>query len=199
MKAKTAMRAMIGLSLVAGTFVATRPANATVLKNFVNEFAVNGAGGGQTGWCMGVAAGNPASGTPLILWDCNGNADQNWTPATFWGSFVQLKSGINSGLCAGLTNGSTSNGTQLRNITCHGTPNASDDQGWLAVFQTFDATGHVCNIYQNEKYHSQIAGHNPPLAERVFGASGGAGFVKNGTNVILWDQNGNSDQTWCSY
>ena len=197
MKAKTALRAMIGLSLVAGTVVATRPANATVLKNFVNEYATNGAGG--QGWCMGVSGGNPASGTPLIVWDCNGNADQNWTPATFWGSFIQLKSGINSSLCAGLSGGATSNGTQLKNISCHLTPNGSDDQGWLPVFATWDATGHSCNIYQNEKYHSQIAGHNPPLPERVFGASGGAGNVKNGTNIILWDQNGNSDQTWCSY
>ena len=193
---RTAMRAMVGMSLVSGLLVASNPASAGTLKNLVNEYLANGAPGGATGWCMGVTAGNPASGTPLITWACNGDADQNWTPATFWSSFVQLKNGINPILCAGLANGSTNEGTQLQNITCHTTPNASDDQGWLPVFSQYDPTGHVCNTYWNEKYYSQSRGVG---AQRVFGVSGGAGHVTNGTNIILWHANGSSDQTWCSY
>ena len=185
---KTVMRALVGVSVLAGTLIVTRPANA-VLKDLVNEFTVTSSG---TGWCMGVAGGNPAPGTSLILWQCNGNADQNWTPATFWGSYIQLKNGINSGLCAGLAGGATNNGTQLQNNTCH-SPNSADDQGWLPIFQMWDATGHACNIYQNQKYFSQTGG------QRVFGVSGGAGFVKNGTNIILWDYLGHSDQIWCTY
>jgi hypothetical protein len=180
-------RVLMGLSVVAGTLVATRPANA-VLKDLVNEFTTTSTG---TGWCMGVAGGNPAPGTSLILWQCNGNADQNWTPATFWGSYVQLRNGINSNLCAGLAGGSTNNGTQLQNNTCH-SPNSSDDQGWLPQFFMWDATGHACNYYKNQK--AAAAG-----LTRVFGVSGGAGFVKNGTNIILWDYLAHSDQIWCTY
>jgi hypothetical protein len=30
------------------------------------------------GYCMGVAGGDMTSGTSVIQWDCNGNADQTW-------------------------------------------------------------------------------------------------------------------------
>jgi len=54
------------MGLVLAACFATPSANAFTLHNF------------QTGLCLGVAAGNPASGTALVTWTCDGTSSQQW-------------------------------------------------------------------------------------------------------------------------
>lgn len=42
----------------------------------------DGAIRGLAGKCLDVAGANPANGTPIILWDCHGEANQRWTLAS---------------------------------------------------------------------------------------------------------------------
>jgi hypothetical protein len=32
----------------------------------------------QTNYCLGVRAGTPTVGTTLVVWPCDGSANQNW-------------------------------------------------------------------------------------------------------------------------
>ena len=38
--------------------------------------------GAQSGRCLDVTGAATAGGTPVELWDCNGQANQSWTPTT---------------------------------------------------------------------------------------------------------------------
>jgi hypothetical protein len=68
--------------------------------------------------CLGVAGGVLTQGAPLIIWDCNGNADQKWNTITaeslnapFPGCFVF--SDGQSGQVMGVTAGNVVNGTRV--------------------------------------------------------------------------------------
>lgn len=39
----------------------------------------------SNGQCLGVAGGDVTNGRPIILWGCNGNADQTWTAVSVYG------------------------------------------------------------------------------------------------------------------
>jgi pimeloyl-ACP methyl ester carboxylesterase len=75
--------------------------------------------------CIGVRNGNSESGTPLILWECNGNADQKWS-LTSQGSLQGL-----AGKCIGVRNGNSESGTPLILWECNG----NADQRWLLTSQ----------------------------------------------------------------
>jgi uncharacterized protein YkwD len=69
---------------------------------------------GISGKCVDVRAANPASGTPVQLYDCNGTNAQQWTGAPD-GSIHAL------GKCMDVTFSGTANGTLVQLWDCNGT------------------------------------------------------------------------------
>ncbi|WP_315974651.1 lectin [Micromonospora sp. MA102] len=70
---------------------------------------------GLGGKCVDVAGANPANGTPVQLWDCNGSAAQAWTVGNADGSVRAL------GKCLDVTAASTSDGAKVQLYDCNGT------------------------------------------------------------------------------
>ncbi|MBM0224696.1 MULTISPECIES: chitosanase [Micromonospora] len=65
--------------------------------------------------CVDVAGANPANGTPVQLWDCNGTAAQAWTVGNADGSVRAL------GKCLDVTAASTADGAKVQLYDCNGT------------------------------------------------------------------------------
>ncbi len=72
---------------------------------------------GVGGRCLDVTGNNPRSGTPVELWDCNGGANQSWTPAPD-GTLRGL-----AGKCLDVAGGNANDGTHLILWDCTGAPN----------------------------------------------------------------------------
>ncbi|WP_406864406.1 family 16 glycosylhydrolase [Streptomyces sp. HUAS MG47] len=95
---------------------------------------------GLGGKCVDVAGANPANGTPVQLYDCNGTAAQKWTVNSD-GSIRAL------GKCLDVTAGSTADGAQLQLYDCNGTGaqkwrvEAARDLVNVAADKCLDATG----------------------------------------------------------
>jgi chitosanase len=70
---------------------------------------------GLGGKCVDVAGANPANGTPVRLWDCNGTAAQAWTVGNADGSVRAL------GKCLDVTAASTADGAKVQLYDCIGT------------------------------------------------------------------------------
>jgi chitinase len=68
---------------------------------------------GYGGKCVDVAGANPANGTAVQLYDCNGTSAQKWTVASD-GSLRAL------GKCMDVTAAGTANGTQVQLYDCNG-------------------------------------------------------------------------------
>ncbi|MCC8251342.1 glycoside hydrolase family 16 protein [Saccharothrix luteola] len=69
---------------------------------------------GVGGKCVDVAGANPANGTPVQLWDCNGTAAQQWSrPGD--GTIRAL------GKCLDAASGGTADGTLVQLWDCNGT------------------------------------------------------------------------------
>jgi glucosylceramidase len=86
---------------------------------------------GYGGKCVDVAGANPANGTAVQLYDCNGTAAQQWTVATD-GSLQTL------GKCMDVTAAGTANGTQIQLYDCNG----SGAQKWQ-----HQSNGELINTY----------------------------------------------------
>jgi chitinase len=69
---------------------------------------------GYAGKCVDVAAANPANGTQIQLYDCNGTNAQSWTV----GSDGTLRA---LGKCMDVTAAGTANGTRVQLYDCNGT------------------------------------------------------------------------------
>jgi beta-glucanase (GH16 family) len=69
---------------------------------------------GIGGKCVDVAGANPADGTAVQLWDCNGTNAQRWTIGTD-GTIRAL------GKCLDVSGGSTADGARVQLWTCNGT------------------------------------------------------------------------------
>jgi chitinase len=90
---------------------------------FTNTFkAINGGGGpppagspihGFGGKCVDVAGANPANGTAVQLWTCNGTNAQQWAHS---GNTFQALGG-----CMDVSGAGTANGTKVQLWTCNGT------------------------------------------------------------------------------
>ena len=150
----------------------------------------------QTGLCLGVAAENPAYGTPLITWSCDGSPNQNWTAVLKTGdtSYYQLKTAIAAEHC--MDAAANTNGTQVKTNNCTtlgggSNPNPGTLQlpGWKLLYAGNDFAGHEC-------YRLQHQG-----GVLVAGVSGGN--TNRGANIILWSDYNNTfshpDQFWCTY
>ncbi|MFF0791780.1 lectin [Streptomyces spiralis] len=75
---------------------------------------------GLAGKCVDVAGANPANGTAVQLYDCNGTAAQQWTFASD-GSLRAL------GKCLDVTDNGTADGSKVQLWDCTGGPN----QKWV--------------------------------------------------------------------
>ncbi|MEU0005202.1 family 16 glycosylhydrolase [Streptomyces sp. NPDC006314] len=71
---------------------------------------------GLAGKCVDVAGANPANGTPVQLYDCNGTAAQAWTAASD-GTLRAL------GRCLDVTGNGTADGSAVQLWDCTGGPN----------------------------------------------------------------------------
>ncbi|MFH8218043.1 lectin [Streptomyces sp. NPDC018057] len=71
---------------------------------------------GAAGKCVDVAGANPANGTPVQLYDCNGTAAQQWTA----GSDGTLRA---LGKCLDVKDNATADGSQVQLWDCTGGPN----------------------------------------------------------------------------
>ncbi|MFJ9422307.1 RICIN domain-containing protein [Streptomyces sp. NPDC101249] len=71
---------------------------------------------GLAGKCVDVAAANPANGTPVQLYDCNGSGAQQWTVGAD-GTVRAL------GKCLDVTDNGTADGSTVQLWDCAGSPN----------------------------------------------------------------------------
>ncbi|MFJ9155424.1 RICIN domain-containing protein [Streptomyces griseoviridis] len=71
---------------------------------------------GLAGKCVDVAAANPANGTPVQLYDCNGSSAQQWTVGAD-GTIRAL------GKCLDVTGNGTADGSTVQLWDCAGSPN----------------------------------------------------------------------------
>jgi beta-glucanase (GH16 family) len=91
-----------------------------MVVDYVHVFSSAGGGGatgqitGNGGKCVDVAGANPANGTPVQLWDCNGTNAQRWTLGSD-GTIQAL------GKCLDVTAGSTASGAKVQLYDCNGT------------------------------------------------------------------------------
>ncbi|MET9617850.1 RICIN domain-containing protein [Kitasatospora indigofera] len=76
------------------------------------------------GKCLDASGGGTGPGTPVALWDCNGQANQQWTFAS-----DGTVRGVQSGLCLDVTGGATGNGTPMELSTCIGGTNEQWKRG----------------------------------------------------------------------
>ncbi|WP_020518860.1 glycoside hydrolase family 16 protein [Catelliglobosispora koreensis] len=93
----------------------------TLTIDYVRVYSYQSGGGGATGQitgfggkCVDVAGANPANGTQVQLWDCNGTNAQRWTVGTD-GTIRAL------GKCLDVSGGSTANGARVQLWDCNGT------------------------------------------------------------------------------
>ena len=88
--------------------------------------------------CVDVAGANPANGTKIQLWTCNGTTAQSWTVGTD-GTLRAL------GKCLDVAAASSANGTKVQLYDCNGsaaqTWTAPGDGTLRALGKCLDATG----------------------------------------------------------
>jgi hypothetical protein len=85
--------------------------------------ATTGAITGYGGKCVDVAGANPANGTQVQLYTCNGSGAQAWTVGNSDNSIQAL------GKCLDVTAAGTANGTKVQLYACNG----SNAQKWTAT------------------------------------------------------------------
>jgi len=136
----------------------------TMTIDYVRVSTVGSGGGtggqitGLAGKCLDVAGANPADGTTVQLYDCNGSAAQQWTrPGD--GTIRAL------GKCLDVANAATADGTRVQIATCNG--NAA--QQW-----THSAARDLVNPQANKCL--DVTGNNSANATptQIWTCSGGA-------------------------
>ena len=68
--------------------------------------------------CLDASGQGTANGTAVIIWDCNGQPNQQWNLNA--GSTI---TGVASGLCLDATGAGTASGTRINLWACHGGSN----------------------------------------------------------------------------
>jgi hypothetical protein len=68
--------------------------------------------------CLDASGAGTGNGTPVIVWTCNGQANQQWN-VNADGTIT----GVQSGLCLDATGAGTANGTKIILWSCHGGAN----------------------------------------------------------------------------
>ena len=105
------VRAKVLAAVVAGTVVGTLG-----VLSITNAMAATaGPIIGFGGKCVDVSGANTANGTPIQLYDCNGNAAQRWTVGNSDSSIQAL------GKCLDVAGGAITDGAQVQLYDCNGT------------------------------------------------------------------------------
>jgi lysophospholipase L1-like esterase len=97
----------------------------------------------QSGRCLDVTGANSSAGTPTIIWDCHGGANQQWTRT----QLGELKTLGNN--CLDPSGGATADGTAVVIWPCHTGPS----QRW-----TFNADGSITNTQSGKCLDVQSGG-----------------------------------------
>jgi hypothetical protein len=146
----------------------TFPQSMTV--DYVRAYALPGGGGptnpptgggritGIGGKCVDVAGANPANGTAVQLWDCNGTGAQQWT----WAADGSVRA---LGKCLDVPSGSTANGAKLQLWDCNG----SGAQRW-----TFTGANDIVNPQSNKCVDATGASSANGTRLQIWDCGGGA-------------------------
>jgi beta-glucanase (GH16 family) len=137
-----------------------------MVVDYVHVFSASTGGGGGTtgaitgngGRCVDVAGANPANGTPVQLWDCNGTGAQRWTVGTD-GTIRAL------GKCMDVSGGSTANGAKVQLWDCNGT----GAQQWRV-----SAAGDIVNPQANRCLDATGGGTANGTRLQIWDCTGGA-------------------------
>jgi hypothetical protein len=157
--------------------------------------------------CMDTVGGATASGTKVQLFDCNNAASQNWTQQSN-GTLLNT----NSGLCLTDPGSSTTNGTQLDIEACTGATNqqffveyahqpvGAPNGKCMDVYGTNNGgNGTAIDIWNCQREAAdQYWLHNANGSLTTIGRclDDPSGSTTPGTQVQLYDCNGNVAQVW---
>ncbi|MEU8207344.1 RICIN domain-containing protein [Streptosporangium sp. NPDC049046] len=72
-----AVRPAAAASLTQVTNFGNNPTNTSLTSTLTTGSAIRGVGSGR---CLDVTGASQANGTPVQIWDCNGQNNQQWTP-----------------------------------------------------------------------------------------------------------------------
>ncbi|ADI05433.1 Glycosyl hydrolase family 98 putative carbohydrate binding module [Streptomyces bingchenggensis BCW-1] len=166
--------------------------------------------GSQSGLCADVPGTGQANGTQVALWDCHGQANQNWTASPTGQLTV-----FGGAKCLDVKGGAAADGTAVQIFDC----NNSAGQRWTVngdgtvvnpnSGKCLDATGGgtttgtllqiwTCNGGSNQTWYraNTTAAYKGKQSGRCLDLPGGN--QANGTRPVLWDCNGGTNQTWFS-
>ncbi|MBP2324292.1 beta-glucanase (GH16 family) [Kibdelosporangium banguiense] len=122
----------------------------TLVVDYVRVSNTSGGGAitGLAGKCVDVAGANPANGTAVQLYDCNGTGAQQWSRS---GNALQAL-----GKCLDAAGGGTANGTVVQLYDCNGT----GAQQWA-----ISSANDIVNIQANKCL--DVTGNNPANGTRL--------------------------------
>lgn len=190
----------------AQTLNQTTPIIATFRATTVVDTAKSGWMVGVGGKCLDVRGKATAAGAPIQVWDCSGEAHQQWSFANEQGAIV----GVGSGRVLDVVGYGTVNGSQLQLWDSAGTSNQSWYFNGSAIIasggRVLDAAaGSSANGTLIQLWDSSNTPHQTwffdPLSGEIKGKDGkcldvqGAGTA-SGTPVQLWNCNSNPQQKW---
>ncbi len=116
--------------------------------------------------CIDASGAGITNGTPIILWDQSGDANQMWSLT----SEGYIESSLDTSKCLDIQNGAAVNGTPIILYEKTGNPN----QKWF-----LDSNGYLTSQLDSNK---------------CIDASGAES--RSGTAIILWDKNNGINQKW---
>ncbi|MFD7019885.1 RICIN domain-containing protein [Streptomyces sp. NPDC059161] len=156
---------------------------ATVAATVVTAAPASAAGGSQLRDAYSECIGSNGGGynTTAIIWDCNGNPDQQWQfiPAgrDSITKMVEYKVMNNLGQCLGISGGSKNWNAKATVWSCNG----NQDQLW---YYEGPMAGRPSDWVSLQNVNSSLC------------LGGNAGSPVRGTAQIQWSCNRNDDQVW---
>jgi hypothetical protein len=120
------------------------------------------------GYCLGIKGGSTTPGTPAVLWNCNGNPDQQWRWVHVTSGYGELENGHND--CLGINAGNDTEGNYLVAFTCYNNSTTHPDQFWTEVAAPSGCSG------------GSALGD---LDGGVAGTKGGS--VAENTEIVIWN------------
>ncbi len=161
--------------------------------------------GADASMCIGIAGGVQNGGvvnygTGVVIWDCNGSPDQQWTR-----TFQSDPSGTSGQM--DLVNSvqahrSANDGTYP--VCLFGSADTPIDGDTMKAQYCPEESGihtdFVFNYVQNDAYGFPcFTLQNPETGLYLGVANAQANPVQNGMNIIWWDQTPSHDQIWCDH
>ena len=129
---------LLGLFMIVGSFAIATSAHAFTLRNM------------YLGTCLGVAAGNPNPGGAMVLWRCDGSANQNFTAVrstypsstnSYGEALYTLYNGVGANRVLGVA--PVANGAISAPVVTW-TVDDSANQQWTMTPVMTDTSGHQC-------------------------------------------------------